>query len=236
MKEKNYDVLVIAGTTEARQVIEILVNEKKRILASVATDLGQEMLLDYPVAVHVGRLDLDGFVGLIKEYSIQKIVDASHPFAKIVTETVREAAAICRIPYERYERPELSYDYDRIILVGDARDAADALNGLKGNVLLTTGVNTAGLYAGEVKDGASRLYIRVLDTKASYEGCRAAGYPDDHVYGMMPPYSLEDNLALIDETDAKVMVSKDSGKTGGVDIKVEACRQRGIPLVLIRRS
>ena len=41
-----YDVLVIAGTTESRQVIEKLLREnpKERILASVATELGKEML------------------------------------------------------------------------------------------------------------------------------------------------------------------------------------------------
>ena len=44
-----YDVLVIAGTTESRQVIEKLLREnpKERILASVATELGKEMLLEY---------------------------------------------------------------------------------------------------------------------------------------------------------------------------------------------
>ena len=44
-----YNVLVIAGTTESRQVIEKLLGENpnERILASVATELGKEMLLEY---------------------------------------------------------------------------------------------------------------------------------------------------------------------------------------------
>ena len=59
-----YDVLVIAGTTESRQVIEKLLREnpKERILASVATELGKEMLLEYGIDIHVGRLDYDGFL------------------------------------------------------------------------------------------------------------------------------------------------------------------------------
>ena len=64
---------------------------------------------------------------------------------------------------------------------------------------------------------------------------RKAGYPEDHVFGQMPPYTVEDNLNLIRLTGAAVMVSKDSGKTGGVDVKVEACRKAGITMVLIRR-
>ena len=86
-----------------------------------------------------------------------------------------------------------------------------------------------------MRDAARRLYIRVLDTPASYEGCKKAGYPDDHVFGQMPPYTVEDNLRMIRQTNAAVLVTKDSGKTGGVDVKVEACRQAGIPCVLIRR-
>ena len=59
-----YNVLVIAGTTESRQVIEKLLGENpnERILASVATELGKEMLLEYDIDVHVGRLDQDGFL------------------------------------------------------------------------------------------------------------------------------------------------------------------------------
>ena len=89
-----YNVLVIAGTTESRQVIEKLLGENpnERILASVATELGKEMLLEYDIDVHVGRLDQDGFLALLKENPCEKIIDASHPFAKIVSETVKKVA------------------------------------------------------------------------------------------------------------------------------------------------
>lgn len=230
-----YDVIVIAGTTEAREVIERQLKEHKKVLASVATELGAQMLAEYPVDVHTGRLDEEGFVRLFAANPCEKVIDASHPFAQVVTETVRRAAAEAGIPYERYERSQLHYDYDRIIPVSDAAEAAEYLNTTEGNVLLTTGVNTAAVYAERVKDARRRLYIRVLDTPASYEGCARAGYPEDHVFGEMPPYTVEDNLRLIEKTGAAVMVSKDSGKTGGVDIKIEACRRAGIDCVLIRR-
>ena len=230
-----YDVLVIAGTTEARDVIRRQLEEKKMVLASVATELGAKMLEPYGIDVHIGRLDEEGFVRLLAENPCGKIIDASHPFAQVVTETVRRAAGKAGIPYERYERSQPEYDYEGIVSVADAGEAAAYLNTVEGNVLLTTGVNTAAVYAGQVKDAAGRLYIRVLDTPASYEGCEKAGYPKDHVFGEMPPYMLEDNLRLIRQTQAAVLVSKDSGRTGGVDIKIEACRQAGITCVLIRR-
>ncbi len=231
----NYDTIVIAGTSESRDVIVEQLKEGKKVLACVATDLGAEMLVEYGIDIHIGRLDLEGFLDLFRTCPCDRIIDASHPFARIVTETVKEAAGILGIPYERYERKDLTYDYDRILSVADTREAIEVLNGLQGNILLTTGVNTCGEYARGVTGGRERLYVRVLDTETSYEGCRKAGYPDDHVFGEMPPYSVEDNLRLIGETKARVMVSKDSGKTGGVDVKVEACRKAGITMVLIRR-
>ena len=231
----NYDVLVIAGTTESREVIESILSNKESILASVATELGKEMLEEYPVDIHVGRLDREGFVKLLKDYSFKRIVDASHPFAKEVTRTVKEAASLAGVPYERYERQKVSYDYEGIVEVRDVEEAIDLLNQKEGNVLLTTGVNTAAAYMNGVRGGTERLYIRVLDNVSSYEGCRKAGYEDSHVFGEMPPFSVEDNLRLIRETGASVMVSKDSGKSGGVDIKVQACKEAGIPMILIRR-
>ena len=221
-----YNVLVIAGTTESRQVIEKLLGENpnERILASVATELGKEMLLEYDIDVHVGRLDQDGFLALLKENPCEKIIDASHPFAKIVSETVKEVAESADIPYERYERTNLQYDYEGIVHVKDVQEAITLLNELKGNVFLTTGVNTAAAYMSGVENNVSSL-----------EGCAKAGYPEGHVFGKMPPFTVEDNVKIIRETEAEVLVSKDSGKTGGVDVKVEACRQTGIKMILIDR-
>ena len=140
-----YDVLVIAGTTESRQVIEKLLREnpKERILASVATELGKEMLLEYGIDIHVGRLDYDGFLTLFEESPCRKIIDASHPFARIVSETVKKAAQTAGILYERYERRNLQYSYEGIVHVKDVQEAISLLNELEGNIFLTTGVNTA---------------------------------------------------------------------------------------------
>lgn len=232
-----YDVLVIAGTTESRQVIEKLLGEnpQKKILASVATELGKEMLLGYGIDVHVGRLDCEGFLALLEENPCGKIIDASHPFAKIVSETVKKAADTAGILYERYERTNLQYDYEGMVRVKDVQEAISLLNESEGNIFLTTGVNTAAAYMDGVRNGAERLFIRVLNNESSLEGCARAGYPESHVFGKMPPFTVEDNVKLIKETGAEVLVSKDSGKTGGVDVKVEACRQTGIKMILINR-
>ena len=231
----SYDILVVAGTTEARDVIAGNLEKGRTVLACVATELGADVLCGYDVDVHIGRLDEEGFEKLIREKEVASVIDASHPFARIVTETVKKACSNLNIPYERYERRSMDYDYDRIHRVGDAMEAVAFLNGMEENVLLTTGVNTAALYFEHVHDAPKRLYIRVLDNETSREGCEKAGYPREHVYAVMPPFTLEDNLKMIRDSRAGIMVSKDSGKNGGVDVKVEACREAGIPMLLISR-
>ena len=145
-KNMKYDVIVIAGTTESREVIVQQLRQEKKILACVATELGARMLQEYDIDVHTGRLDEAGFEKLFQENPCHKIIDASHPFAKIVTETVRAVADRQGIPYERYERKELNYDYDQIHVVADVNEAVNLLNTIEGNVFLTTGVNTAAVY------------------------------------------------------------------------------------------
>lgn len=65
-----YNVLVIAGTTESRQVIEKLLGENpnERILASVATELGKEMLLEYDIDVHV-----EGLIRMVFSHFLRRI-------------------------------------------------------------------------------------------------------------------------------------------------------------------
>lgn len=70
---------------------------------------------------------------------------------RFVSETVKKVAESADIPYERYERTNLQYDYEGIVHVKDVQEAITLLNELKGNVFLTTGVNTAAAYMSGVE-------------------------------------------------------------------------------------
>ena len=49
-----YDTIVIAGTSESREVIKEQLKEGHQVLACVATDLGAQMLEEYQIDVHIG--------------------------------------------------------------------------------------------------------------------------------------------------------------------------------------
>ena len=52
---------------------------------------------------------------------------------------------------------------------------------------------------------------------------------------MQGPFSVDMNRALIRKTEAKVMVTKESGDKGGFSEKLEACRQEHIKVIVVKR-
>ena len=246
MCEKTYDCLVAAGTTEAQAAIMALCDAGYRVLATVATDLGAEVLQNLKsiyednLDIEIGRKDVQGFAECIQKSQIKIIVDATHPFAKEVTDTLKTVCAHCKnegisVGYIRYLREMLDYDYKKIIRVPDAAAAANMLSTMSGRFLLTTGANTIDVYMKTISDFNSRGFVRVLDTRASIERCETFGVSDTHVIAKNPPFSEVDNIQLLKNYNIQILVSKDSGKSGGLLEKINAAKERDIPVILIQR-
>lgn len=246
MCEKTYDCLVAAGTTEAREAIMALCNAGYCILATVATELGAKVLQDLKTIyednldIEIGRKDAQGFSECIQKSQIKMIIDATHPFAKEVTDTLKAVCAHYEnegiaIGYIRYLREMIDYDYTKIIRVPDAVAAANMLSTMPGRFLLTTGANTIDVYMNTISDFNSRGFVRVLDTKVSIERCEAFGVADTHVIAKNPPFSEADNISLLKNYNIQILVSKDSGKSGGLPEKINAAKKLDIPVILIQR-
>lgn len=252
------DGIVIAGTTEGREVVEALNRQGLKLAVTVATSLGRQVL-DHVTgmehtAVFEGRRDAEGFRALFERLLPRFVVDASHPFAVEVSRTVKDVCQSMDIGYVRYLRTDGDASGDvaaegfspgnakdtsaagfRRIYAEDAVQAAGILRELPGNILLTTGANTVGVYLSEIPDFNDRCYIRVLDTEPSVGACLTAGVVKSHIIAAYPPFSCADNLALLKRYDIQALVTKDSGEAGGLPEKLESARLMGIPVILIRR-
>lgn len=195
------DGLVIGGTTEARLVIDALNRAGFSLTVCVATELGKNVLSDvygiFQTKICVGRKDQKGFEEILGSCRPRFVVDASHPFAVEVSKNIKNASDRLGIPCLRYVRGVQAAG-DHYIYVRDVLEAAAVLREMSGNILLTTGANTASIYARELKDFNERVYIRVLDTPASVEQCKKAGICQSHIIAAAPPFTVEDNLRLID--------------------------------------
>ena len=244
MKMRYFDCLVAAGTTEAHEVIEVLLGLDMKVLATVATDLGARVLEDLAcdqLVIETGRKTSDQFVSLLRDTRVRHVIDATHPFAVEVTRALQNACDQYfdetgrRLSYIRYVRPHMAYPYEKVIYTKNAAEAADLLRTIPGNFLLTTGANTVDVYKDSISDFNLRGYVRVLDTEASVSRCRACGIDGGHIIAKNPPFSEKDNDALISDLNIKALVSKDSGVTGGLPEKIASAKKAGIPVILIER-
>lgn len=226
-KTNGKKIAVIAGTSEATDLI-VHISDRLQITAFVATPYGKTILESANCTVHVGRLDEKKFHIALSGFDI--VVDASHPFAVEVTRNVKTVCEKLHIPYYRIGRPQENYDYDDITYVNSKEEAVHLLRQTTGNILLTTGGNTLFFYQMQIPDFSKRVWARVLDTDASREMTKES---KAHMVYAMPPFTVEDTVRLIQQNQIDVIVSKNSGKRGGMHEKITAAKMCKIPVICI---
>ncbi|MBQ0059472.1 MAG: precorrin-6A/cobalt-precorrin-6A reductase, partial [Lachnospiraceae bacterium] len=86
-------ILIFAGTTEGRCLAEKLLDLGTCCHVCVATAYGQVVMDTHPnLIVHTGRLDEEGMIELMQSEDFLCVIDATHPFAVKVSESVRLSA------------------------------------------------------------------------------------------------------------------------------------------------
>ncbi|MCX7715586.1 MAG: precorrin-6A/cobalt-precorrin-6A reductase [Clostridia bacterium] len=217
-------IAVIAGTSEAYEVIEALCR-KYIVCAYVATEIGMDMLKNLDCMVYIGRLDYYGFKNALSKY--HAVIDATHPFAVEVSENVRLACKANNIPYMRYRRKSETYSYDNIIWAENKEEAVQILNTDNKNIFFTTGIKTFKFYSEHVVNFKQRAAARILNLPSHNEF-------EKNIIRAKPPFSIEDNIRHMKACNAEIMVSKDSGEKGGVFEKIAACQILKLPILLIK--
>lgn len=229
-------VLLFGGTTEGRRIAEWLGTRNScEVVVSSLTDYGASLVENLPNVVALsGRLVPEDMRELMASGGFTCVIDATHPYAVGVSASIAESAEACGLKRYRVlregEDPEGSWTE-----VDSAHDAARYLAQGTGKVLLTTGSRDLPLYVQEVPDFDERLYARILPVASSVAAATDLGIPANHIIAMKGPFSKELNCALIREFSIDVLVTKASGTTGGFWEKVDAARECGIELVVIRR-
>jgi precorrin-6A/cobalt-precorrin-6A reductase len=102
-------------------------------------------------------------------------------------------------------------------------------------VFVTTGSRNLAPYAEAARRTGVPLAIRILDSPESLAACRATGIPEDRIIMGRGPFSLEENLTAIRRFDIGVIVTKESGRAGGIEAKFAAAHQANCRLIVLRR-
>lgn len=227
-------ILVFGGTSEGRRLAERLEACRVPALVCVATEYGETLLPSGSfVETAAGRLDQEAMEELLRRGDFRQAVDATHPYAAVVSQNLKAACAVCGVPYLRLLRQSSPAGED-CVAVDSVEEAVAFLSHTQGTVLVTTGSKELAKYT-FLPDWQERLTARVLSTGESVDHCRRLGFEGKNLIAMQGPFSEELNLALLRQVGARYLVTKESGLAGGLPEKLRAARRAGVQVVLIRR-
>lgn len=228
-------VVVFAGTAEGRTLSEYLSRRKIQVTACVATEYGESLLTENEyLNVHAGRMDREQMTDFIKKEGAGLVVDATHPYAAVVSQNVSQACQDVKAEYIRLIRDSGTEDSNDMIPVSSVEEAADYLAGTKGNILVTTGSKELAKYT-VIPDYEKRVFARVLSIGEVAMTCEKLGFRGKNLICMQGPFSEELNTAMLRQFDCRYLVTKETGKAGGFDEKIRAASKAGAKVILIGR-
>lgn len=227
-------IWIIAGTSEGRKLIKYFVDKNVELIVSVATEYGAELIEPQEnLQVMSTRMNSEAMEAFLEAKKPCLVIDATHPFATIVTDTIKNACAKKARKYLRLLRP--AGDIKDCIEVSDYEEAVEFLGSVTGNIFLTTGSKNLELFA-QLADYKERVTLRILPMLSSLEKAYVLGFAPAKTICMQGPFSESMNALMFQEAGAKYVVTKDSGQVGGFQEKKGAAEKAGAQLVVIMRK
>mgnify|MGYP001068124590 FL=1 len=182
-----------------------------------------------------GRMDRYQMEEFIRNQGIHLVIDATHPHARLVSEEIQEACGRTGVRLERCLRAEGEQNKARDwVEVDSIQEAVSFLSSVSGVIFATTGSKELEALC-QIPDYQKRVYARVLPTSNVLKKCEKLGITGSHLIAMQGPFSTEMNTLFLRQTKAEWLLTKDSGRAGGFQEKVEAARENGTRVVVIRR-
>ena len=216
-------ILILGGTTEGRLLASALANRPP--LTTITSLAGRTA---DPI-IPAGGLRIGGFGGVaglaayLRAESIDAVVDATHTFARQMTDNAYAATRRTGTPLLLLRRPGWTEQPgDRWQRTGSLAEAADLLDA-GSRVFLTTGRQEIGAFAG--RDDCWFL-ARSVEPPEPPMPSRVRVLLD------RGPFTVEGESALLREHRVDVLVTKDSG---GPDAKLRAARALGVPVIMVDR-
>jgi precorrin-6A/cobalt-precorrin-6A reductase len=229
-------ILVLGGTTEGRELAIELQRAGYTCMLSVTTELGARMVAGSQLKIQIGQLDGDGFNNLLRQEQIQLIIDATHPYAEIIKLTAANAAKAAGITYIRLERQAILLPNNpEVVTVNDYTEALAVLRKEQGGVLFTIGVKNLYCFKSLWLELHYPVWVKIYPEVESLKASLELGLLPEQIVAFHGPGNIELLKAILKMYGVSWIVTKDSGITGGVDIKVTAALETGRKILVIKR-
>lgn len=168
-----------------------------------------------------------GLAHFVRAEAITHVIDATHPFADIMSRNAIAACAETATPLIALVRPEWTADTnDRWNPVPDLQSAVDALPIEPTCVFLAIGRQHLEPFTAKPQH---RYLLRFVD-----EPNDAVPLPNAKVIVARGPFTQQGDLALLSAESVSWLVTRNSGGAGA-RAKIDAARLLGLPVVMIAR-
>lgn len=219
-------VLILGGTAEARLLAERLIAEGHLVTTSLAGRTNDPIL---PAgAVRIGGFGgAEGLAVYLRAEGIDRMIDATHPFARQISENAIKAAAISGVPLEQRLRPRWQKQPgDRWRSVATLEAAAEVLPS-GATVFLALGRQYLDAFVG--RDDC-RFVVRMVDAPEMPLAFA------DYTLVLGKPASDPDREAdLFTAYGVTHLVCRNSGGPAGY-AKITAARRLTLPVVMLERD
>ncbi|WP_242664325.1 cobalt-precorrin-5B (C(1))-methyltransferase CbiD [Chlorobium sp. N1] len=229
--------LVFGGTTEGRRTAFLLDRLGMPFLYSTKERV--EPFQTVHGEFRHGPLDRSALEALLDERPFGLVIDAAHPFAAALHQTVYDACSARGVRLIRYDRSrdpsaDQLLEFPGIHRAADFGEALATLERLRPSVLLAlTGVQSIGPLR-RWWSGRKTLF-RILPRTSSIEAARSEGIPEKWLIKEMPEAGPDAFVELIDRFGVDCLLTKESGASGYLGDKLEAASRRDIPAIVITR-
>lgn len=212
-------ILVFGGTTEGRKAVEVLEEGGSPYFYSTKTG-EQDLTLHHGQRID-GALDAEAMQNFCRENDIRLMVDAAHPFAVQLHQTIADVSLSLKIPAIRYERIFPKRDTSLEWL-----DSYDQVPHDIKTLLATTGVQSISKLK-PLEAAGVKVYYRILNRESSIALAQQQGATMEQLCYFGDPKEVP--------VEAEAILLKESGLSGGFQEKVDAAKAKGMRVLVLKR-
>lgn len=229
-------IWVFSGTSDGNALAREFARRYSPVVVSTASEYGGEIVRERcpGVTVWSGRQGVEARRRALRSSGARAIVDATHPYAQVMSEQLIGLAEELSIPYLRYERPGIT-DGQSVLWCESVEHAAERAISVGQRIFLATGSKDLATFLQAPNAGSKEWFVRITPEPALVRRAIDLGIPRDHILAMQGPFSEAFNHALWRDQRIDCVVTKDSGEAGGFSAKARAAAALDVPLLVIRR-
>ncbi|MBC7953503.1 MAG: cobalt-precorrin-6A reductase [Rhodospirillaceae bacterium] len=216
-------MLILGGTTEAARLARALVGSGLDVITSLAGRTDNAPVL--PGTMRVGGFGgVEGLAEYLTAHAIDRVIDATHPFAARISAHAAQACTQSGVPRLMLVRPAWhKQEGDDWVEVADMDQAAGMVADLGRRAFLTVGIGEVAAFAGSPVWFLVRLIADQTLPLADYRVITGKG-----------PFDAQAEQQVMRAHDIDLLVTKASGGAATYG-KIAAARELGLRVLMVQR-